>query len=253
MITPKILAQKVSWHFNSRLSPIYIYKNLIIVGHRKPNCPQLGKGRKGKLLKTNFVRSNSETGKQVSGPKHYYALKRNNSIVHLRTNTKNVLKKQSSSKGLQKTPSTSTADFSELYKKATSEKTYSEELSLEKIPENPKIYTYHDFLLKLQKMVDDKKSTDIPISEIKRDMPMIEAEDIDVFINQMIEERKNVVKCTNKVGENILRVMLRPSYCTACTTTSNKCQTCGKKVCDLHSPDAEEKQSKRHCEPCFKK
>ena len=171
----------------------------------------------------------------------------------MRTNTKNVLKKQSSSKGLQKTPSTSTADFSELYKKATSEKIYSEELSLEKIPENPKIYTYHDFLLKLQKMVDDKKSTDIPISEIKRDMPMIEAEDIDVFINQMIEERRNVVKCTNKVGENILRVMLRPSYCTACTTTSNKCQTCGKKVCDLHSPDAEEKQSKRHCEPCFKK
>ena len=171
----------------------------------------------------------------------------------MRTNTKNVLKKQSSSKGLQKTPSTSTADFSELYKKATSEKIYSEELSLEKIPENPKIYTYHDFLLKLQKMVDDKKSTDIPISEIKRDMPMIEAENIDVFIYQMIEERKNVVKCTNKVGENILRVMLRLSYCTACTTTSNKCQTCGKKVCDLHSPDAEEKQSKRHCEPCFKK
>ena len=110
----------------------------------------------------------------------------------MRTNTKNVIKKQSSIKGIQKTPSTSTADFSELYKKATSEKIYSEELSLEKIPENPKIYTYHDFLLKLQKMVDDKKSTDIPISEIKRDMPMIEAEDIDVFINQMIEEMKNL-------------------------------------------------------------
>ena len=43
---------------------------------------------KGKLLKTNFVRSNSETGKQVCGPPHYYTLKRNNSIVHLRTNTK---------------------------------------------------------------------------------------------------------------------------------------------------------------------
>ena len=228
-------------------------KNIIIAGHRKPNCPQLGKGRKGKLLKTNFVRSNSETGKQVSGPKHYYALKRNNSIVHLRTNTKNVLKKQSSSKGMQKTPSTSTADFSELYKKATSQKTYSEELSLETIPEHPKKYTYHGFLNELQKMVDENQSTNIPISQMKRDMSMIEAEDIDVFINQMIEERKNVVKYNNEKGDNILRVMLRPSFCTACTTTSNKCQTCGKKVCDWHSPDAEENQSKRHCEPCFKK
>ena len=228
-------------------------KNIIIAGHRKPNCPQLGKGRKGKLLKTNFVRCNSETGKQVSGPKHYYALKRNNSIVHLRTKTKNVLKKQSSSKGLQKTPSTSTADFSELYKKATSQKTYSEELSLEKIPENPKTFTYHDFLQKLQKIIDENQSTDIQISEMKKDMPMIEAEDIDVFINQMIEERKNVVKYKNEKGDNILRVMLRPSFCTACSTTSNKCQTCGKKVCDLHSPDGEENQSKRHCEPCFKK
>ena len=52
---------------------------------------------------------------------------------------------------MQKTPSTSTADFSELYKKATSQKTYSEELSLETIPEHPKKYTYHEFLNELQK------------------------------------------------------------------------------------------------------
>ena len=88
---------------------------------------------------------------------------------------------------------------------------------------------------------------------MKKEMPMIEAEDIDVFINQMIEERKNVVKYNNEKGENILRVMLRPSFCAACNTTSNKCHTCGKKVCNLHSPDGEENQSKRHCEPCFKK
>ena len=47
-------------------------------------------------------------------------------------------------------------------------------------------------------MVDENQSTDIPISQMKRDMSMIEAEDIDVFINQMIEERKNVVKYNNE-------------------------------------------------------
>ena len=209
---------------------------------------------KGKLLKTNFVRSNSETGKKVCGPPHYYTLKRNNSIVHLRTNTKNVIKKQSStSTVMKKQSSTSTADFSELYEKATSEKTYSEEISLSTIPENPKTYTYNDFLQKLQKLVDDKKSTDIPISEIKKDMPMIEAEHIDGFINQMIEKKQNVVKYKNQNEEDILRVLIRSTYCTACSTTINKCQTCGKNVCDYHSPDAEENQSKRHCELCLKK
>ena len=224
-----------------------------MVGHRKPNCPQLGKGRKGKLLKTNFVRSNSETGKQVSGPKHYYTLKRNNSIVHLRSKTKNIIKKQSSSKGLQKVASTSNSDFSQLYKKATEQKSYYQEISLDTIPEKSKIYTYKDFLQKLQKLVDDKKLTDIPISEIKKDMAMIEAEDIDSFITQMINERKNVVKYKNEREEDILRVMLKSAYCPACSTTNNKCQTCGINVCDIHSPDAEENQSNRHCEPCLKK
>ena len=91
-----------------------------------------GNSWKGKLLKTDFVRSNSQTGKKVSGPEHYYTLKRNNSIVYLRTKTKNVIKKQSSSKGLEK------ADFSQLYKKATEGKSYSEEICLGTIPE--KIY-----------------------------------------------------------------------------------------------------------------
>ena len=177
----------------------------------------------------------------------------------MRTKTNNIIKKQSSSKGLQKTPSTSTSDFSELYKKATAKKAYSISLDtipqLDTIPEKSKMYTYNQFLQKLQKLVDDKKTTDISISEIKVSMSsaMIEAEDIDTFINQMIKEGKNVVKYKNEREEDILRVMLTSTYCTACSTTNNKCQTCGKKVCDMHSPDAEENQSKRHCEACFKK
>ena len=47
--------------------------------------------------------------------------------------------------------------------------------------------------------------------------------------------------------------MLKSAYCPACSTTNNKCQTCGINVCDIHSPDAEENQSNRHCEPCLKK
>ena len=76
----------------------------------------------------------------------------------MRTKTNNVIKKQSSSKGLQKTPSTSTSDFSELYKKATAKKSYSEEISLDTIPEKSKMDTYNQFLQKLQKLVDDKKN-----------------------------------------------------------------------------------------------
>ena len=30
-----------------------------------------------------------------------------------------------------------------------------------------------------------------------------------------------------------------------------KCIKCGQKICDLHSPDSEEQQSKRHCPTCF--
>ena len=88
---------------------------------------------KGQLLKTNIVKSLSQTRKQVSGPQHYYTLKRNNSIVHLRTKTKNIIKKQSSVKGAQNMNSSS--EFSELYKKAQAGKSYSEEISLETIPE----------------------------------------------------------------------------------------------------------------------
>ena len=78
-------------------------------------------GRKGKLVRTNKARTLSETGKQVSGPKHYYTLKRNNSIVHLRTKSINVITKQSSSRGPQNMASTSRqedSDFTTLYKKA---------------------------------------------------------------------------------------------------------------------------------------
>ena len=84
-------------------------------------------------------------------------------------------------------------------------------------------------------------------------MAMIEAKEIDGFIAQMIKEKKEVVIYKNERGEDILRVMLKSTYCPSCSTTSNKCQTCGKNVCDIHSPDAEENQSKRHCESCFLK
>ena len=84
-------------------------------------------------------------------------------------------------------------------------------------------------------------------------MDMIEADDIDDFFTQMIKERKNVVLYKNEKEEDILRVMLKSTHCPACSTTNSKCQTCGINVCDLHSPDAEEAKSKRHCEACFKK
>ena len=147
----------------------------------------------------------------------------------------------------------SSSEFSELYKKAQAGKSYSEEISLETIPEKSKIYTYKDFLQKLQTLVDEKKLSDIPILQIKQYMDMIEADDIDDFITQMIKERKNVVLYKNEKEEDILRVMLKSTHCPACITTNSKCQTCGINVCDLHSPDAEEAKSKRHCEACFKK
>ena len=70
-------------------------------------------GRKGKLVRTNKARTLSETGKQVSGPKHYYTLKRKNSVVHLRTKSINVITKQSSSRGPQNIASTSRPEDSE--------------------------------------------------------------------------------------------------------------------------------------------
>lgn len=129
----------------------------------------MGMGRKGKLVKTNKARTISQTGKQVSGPKHYYTLKRNNSIVQLRTRSINVITKQSSSRGPQNMASTSRpedSEFTALYKKAN--KSYSEEISIDTIPEEPTRYTYNDFLQKLQKLVDDRKTTDIPLTDIKK-------------------------------------------------------------------------------------
>ena len=126
-------------------------------------------GRKGKLVRTNKARTLSETGKQVSGPKHYYTLKRNNSIVHLRTKSINVITKQSSSRGPQNIASTSRpedSEFTTLYKRAT--KSIAEEISVDTIPEETTGYTYCQFLSKLQKLVDERKTTDIPFSDIKK-------------------------------------------------------------------------------------
>ena len=112
----------------------------------------MGMGRKGKLVKTNKARTLSETGKQVSGPKHYYTLKRNNSIVQLRTRSINVITKQSSSRGPQNIASTSRpedSEFTTLYKRAT--KSIAEEISVDTIPEETTGYTFCDFLQKLQK------------------------------------------------------------------------------------------------------
>lgn len=206
-------------------------------------------GRKGKLVRTNKARTLSETGKQVSGPKHYYTLKRNNSIVQLRTKSINVITKQSSSRGPQNIASTSRpedSEFTTLYKRAT--KSIAEEISVDTIPEETTGYTYCQFLSQLQKLVDERKTTDIPFSDIKKEIA-INPEEIHKFITKMINERKNVCIYKDQNEDEILRVMIKSTFCKACSTTSSKCRNCGKPVCDMHS-DAEINQSNRTCDTC---
>ena len=212
----------------------------------------MGMGRKGKLVKTNKARTLSETGKQVSGPKHYYTLKRNNSIVQLRTRSINVITKQSSSRGPQNMASTSRqedSDFTTLYKKAT--KSYTEDISIDTIPEEPTRYTYSQFLQKLQKLVDDRKTTDISLTDLNKEIP-INPEDIHNFLTKMIDEKKNVCIYKNENEDEIVRVLIKSTFCKACSTTSSKCKNCGNHVCDMHS-DAEINQSNRTCDTCQSK
>ena len=56
----------------------------------------------------------------------------------------------------------------------------------------------------------------------------------------------------NENDEQIIKLYTK-TICEACISTSFKCIRCGQKICDLHSPDSEEKQSKRHCPTWFKK
>lgn len=65
----------------------------------------------------------------------------------------------------------------------------------------------------------------------------------------MIDEKKNVCIYKNQNDDEIVRVMIKSTFCKACSTTPSKCIGCGKNVCDMHS-DAEINQSNRTCDTC---
>ena len=83
-------------------------------------------------------------------------------------------------------------------------------------------------------------------------MKMMKSEDVELYVQQMLKEKKNITLYLNENDEHILKLYYQ-KICEACISTNSKCIKCGQKVCDLHSPDSEENISKRHCQTCFEK
>ena len=124
-------------------------------------------------------------------------------------------------------------------------------ISIEK--EETKNYSYNTFLQRMERLITKNENiTEFPMSTLKKEMQMMKSEDVELYVQQMLKEKKNINLYLNENDEQIIKLYTK-TICEACISTSFKCIRCGQKICDLHSPDSEEKQSKRHCPTCFEK
>ena len=118
--------------------------------------------------------------------------------------------------------------------------------------EETKNYSYNTFLQRMERLITkNEKIKEFPMSTLKKEMQMMKPEDVELYVQQMLKEKKNITLYLNENDEQIMKLYCQ-TICEACISTTYKCIKCGQKICDLHSPDSEEKQSKRHCPTWFK-
>ena len=225
----------------------------------------MGLGKKGKLITTAYIRKTSETGRQVSGPWTEVDIKSKRDYLRL-----SVRRRSTSSRIV-----TNTSSFNELHHQMQDDDygNLREEVIFEAEEESYNIVReilnnviskvcpcavfdnnlYFSFLQQLELFVSHSPElTDFQVSDIQVYMNNMEM-DVILFIKRMIREKKTVTLYTNTNNVLIMKIMNKTSKCPACLTCTTRCIKCNIRVCNFHSPDAEDEQTNMHCNNCFKK
>ena len=223
----------------------------------------MGLGKKGKLIKTNYIRT-SQTGRQVSGPKKTNFKKKpsytiqpasnifrsiqieNNDVLRGNTlsRTQSACKGKSAETTVQKIKPRRTGSWS-ILNKINNENESDEILS----KSSGKNFTHNFFKQRFQHYLDQNpKLTEVEINTLNADY-------VAQHLARMIRQDNHLTIYTNENKKKMLSIMIQSTTCPLCQTVDDFCVTCNKRTCNFHSPDAEASQqsSQSHCKPCYDK
>ena len=230
----------------------------------------MGLGKKGKLIKTNYIRT-SQTGRQVSGPKKTNFKKKpgytiqpasnifrsiqieNNDVLrgNALSRTQSACKGKSAEITVQKIKPTRTGSWS-ILNNINNENDRGEILS----KSSGKYYSYNYFKQRFQNYLDQNpKVSEVEINTLNAWFYMMEPDYVAEYLDRMIRQDNHLTIYTNENNKKMLSIMIQSTTCPLCQTVDDFCVTCNKRTCNFHSPDAEASQqsNQRHCKPCYDK
>ena len=99
-------------------------------------------------------------------------------------------------------------------------------ISIEK--EETKNYSYNTFLQRMERLITkNEKIKEFPMSTLKKEMQMMKPEDVELYVQQMLKEKKNITLYLNENDEQIMKLYCQ-TICEACINAlgvDKKCVT----------------------------